>query len=99
MSFQPLGRFLSKTVQYLPAKDQLVTARVIYIAGEIMGKLWPTEQASYVRVVSFNGGKLIFETSVGAAAQTLKMQLMSIQNAINRELGGKIVQSIEVRNV
>lgn len=98
MAFQPLGGFLSKTVQHMPAKEQLVTARVIYMAGEIMGKLWPSEQSSYVRVASFHAGKLIFETSVGAAAQALKMQAMNIQNAINRELGGKVVQAIEVRN-
>ena len=99
MSFQSLGGFLPRTVQHLPSKDQLVSARVIYIAGDILGKLWPTEQAAYVRVASYTNGKLIFETTIGAAAQALKMQSMNIQNAINRELGGKVVQSIDVRLV
>lgn len=99
MAFQPLGGFLAKTVQHMPAKEQLVTARVMYMAGEIMGKLWPSEQASYVKVASFHAGRLVFETSVGAAAQSLKMQAMNIQNAINRELGSMVVRGIDVRNV
>lgn len=79
------------------AKEQLVSARVMYLAGDILNKIWPPEQASYVRVASYRGGVLIFEGTMGAAVQALKGQAMNIQNAINRELGGRVVHTVEVR--
>ena len=99
MGFQTLGNALHQSLAHQRPEltGQLLTARVIYLAGRMLENLWPQEQAAYVRVASFNQGKLVFEATMGAAVQAVKMQHIAIQNAINRELGQKIVQSIEVR--
>ncbi len=99
MGFHSLGGLMPKSLQHMnaAAKGQLVSARVMYLAGDILGKIWPPEQASYVRVASFLNGKLCFEATMGVAVQALKAQAMSIQNAINREIGSKVVQVVEVR--
>lgn len=96
MPFDSMGSALSQFSRALP-QGQLQTARVLYIAQEILKNLWSAEQAAYVQVASFSAGKLIFTASVGAAAQAVKLQASAIQNAINNKMGAKIVQVIEVR--
>lgn len=96
MAFNTMGNALSQFSRTMP-EGQLLTARVFYIAQEIIKNLWSAEQAAYVRVDSFSGGKLIFMASVGAAAQAVKLQANAIQNAINHKMGAKIVLTIEVR--
>lgn len=99
MGFQTIGTALHQSLAHRRPEltGQLLTARVVYLAGRMIENLWPQEQAAYVRVVSFHEGKLVFEATIGAAVQALKMQHVAVQNAINRELGQKIVQTIEVR--
>lgn len=99
MAFDSMrGAFAAQGYQSPELKGQLLTARVFYIAQEIIKNLWSAEQAAYVRVQSFSGGRLVFLASVGAAAQAVKLQASAIQNAINHKMGAKIVQAVEVRH-
>lgn len=96
-SFDTMRGAFAQFNQAPELKSQLLTARVFYIAQEIIKNLWSAEQAAYVRVQSFSGGKLVFLASVGAAAQAVRLQASAIQNAINHTMGAKVVHAIEVR--
>lgn len=98
MGFQSIGGLLPKAIESSSAhREQFLVARVVHLAGEAVQRLWPDERASYVKVASFARGELIFDTSSGAAAQQLRLQAMWLQNALNHELGAKVIVKITVR--
>ncbi len=97
MPFESLGRILPHHTDRSAMREQLLTARVIHEAGEMLARLWPDERAAFVRVQQFAHGELLFAATQGAAAQELRAIAMRLQNAINRELGGMIVKKVTVR--
>lgn len=97
MALQPIRFVMPQHVDRAPIREQFVAARVVHLAGEMVRRLWPDERAEAIRVESFVQGKLTFIAKTGAAAQELKFQALSLQNAINRELQGKTVQEVVVR--
>lgn len=98
MGFQSFGSLAPRTsFDRAGIREQMLAARVVDLAGNMVERLWPDARASYIRVVLFAQGELVLEASNGAAAQALSAHAMPLQNAINHELHDRTVKKITVR--
>ena len=96
MSFEPFRHILSRAISKQQVSPALQIARVFDVARTVLIKLWGDEQAAYVTPVSFHEGALKFQTTSAAAKQQLTMDMVRLQNEINRVIGQKVIQRITI---
>jgi hypothetical protein len=94
MSFEPMKRILSRAVQRAGLETQVSAARIVSEAEEALIRLWGTERASYVSVVSAREGVLKVRVLSPAAAQTLKKDEVAWMNEVNRAMGERRIHRI-----
>ena len=95
-SFQPIRTILPQAIQQAGIGRQVTAARVVQEAQEAIHRLWGEERARYITIVSFKEGMIKISATAPAAAQEIKSVVVQLQNEINRALGSKIVQQIQV---
>ena len=96
MPFEPIRKVLPQAIRSAGIHRQVTAARVIEEAQGALRRLWGEERAEYAKSVSFKEGLLKIEAMAPVASQELKLTSVRIQNEINRALGSKIVQQIQV---
>ncbi len=96
MAFQPIRRILPGAVQKAGISRQVESRRVLEITKECLIRVWGEEKASMVETVSFAEGELRLLSRVPAAIQELRMWDVRLRNEINRQLGGKIVNTLRI---
>jgi hypothetical protein len=94
MSFTPIKRILSKSIQQAKIEPQVSAARVVDEAQASLVKMWGPGRAMHVRVISFKDGTLKVAVTSPAAAHTLRIDEIAWQNAINRAFGKKEIKKI-----
>jgi len=97
-SFEPLSRILPKAINRAGISKQVTAARVVEKAAHVLRALWGEEKAAHVEMVSFKDGVLKLKTHSGPASQELKLWELRLVNQMNRELGSRVVQKLEVRS-
>lgn len=98
MPFEPIKRILSQSVQTSPIAPQLQIARVFDAWQCVLQKMWSAEQARLVSPMSFHEGVLKLMTASPAAKQQLSVETMKLQNAVNRQLGERLIRRIVVQS-
>jgi len=96
MSFQSIGKILPQAIQQAGIGRQVTAARVVQEAQEAIRRLWGEERANYINIVSFKDGMIKIVATAPAAAQEIKSAAVQLQNEVNRALGSKIIQQIQV---
>ncbi|MDO8618255.1 MAG: DciA family protein [Candidatus Uhrbacteria bacterium] len=95
-SFEPIRKILPQAIQQAGIARQVTAARVIQETQEALRRLWGEEKAKYIQTVSFKDGVIKVKALAPAAAQEIKNATVPLQNEVNRALGSKIVQQIQV---
>lgn len=98
MSFEPIRRIVAKSLSDPRRTRDLQIARVFETARVVLLRLWGEERAAYVTPLSFREGVLKLETTSPSAKQQLALDLPRLKNEMNRQLGGQIVKTIQVRS-
>ncbi|MEO5927291.1 MAG: DciA family protein [Patescibacteria group bacterium] len=98
MGFEPMKRLLPSVVQSHGILKQVESRQVVELAGSVLRKLWGDDRSQGVTVVSFNEGTLKLQSVSAPALQHLKLEETKILNAINRELGSRVVLRLDSRS-
>lgn len=98
MPFEPVSRILPKAIQKAGISRQVTAARVLEEWATVLKQLWGEEKAAHIEGVSLANGTLKLRSRSGVAAQELKIWEARLVNQLNRELGSRIVEKLDVRN-
>ena len=96
MSFEPIKRILTRSVQSAPMSKELQIARVFEAWQTVLSHLWGEEKAAYIVPVSFKEGVLKVSSTSPAAKQQLNVEMVRLKNEVNRYLSERVVMSIAV---
>lgn len=96
MSFEPISRYLPRAIQNAGIVKQVTAAQVLEKTKKLIERLWGGEKSGYTQVISFSDGTLKIQAKAPAAAQELKLWQTRLINDLNRELGSKMVRSLQV---
>jgi hypothetical protein len=97
MGFESIKRLLPSAVQSHGILKQVESRQVVERAGIVIKALWGEERARGVLVVSFREGTLKLESTSAPALQHLKLEETKILNALNRDLGSRVILRLEAR--
>lgn len=98
MGFESIKRLLPSTVQSHGILKQVESRQVVERAGTVLLALWGEDRAKGVTVVSFKDGTLKLQSTSAPALQHLKLEETKILNALNRDLGSRVVLKLEARS-
>ena len=96
MSFEPIKRILSRSIQSAPMSKELQIARVFEAWQVVLGHLWGEDKSKYVAPVSFKEGVLKVSSTSPAAKQQLNVEMPRLKNEVNRYLSERAVVEIVV---
>ena len=97
MPWQSLKGLLSKSIKKAGLDAQITGQLVIDKANKILLARWGDKKMSFVEFISFKEGRLKVEISSPVAMQTLSAERTVFINALNHELGKKVVIEIVMR--
>ena len=96
MSFEPIKRILTRSIQSAPISKELQIARVFDAWSLVLRQLWGEEKAAYIVPVSFKEGVLKVSSTSPAAKQQLNVEMVRLKNEVNRYLSEKVVVEVVV---
>lgn len=97
MAWQSLKHIMSKSLKKAGISEQVTAQRVLDTAAKLLAQRWGDETAELVSFRSFSNGVLYATSSSAAAIQTIKLEKIDFMNALNYELGGRVVFRITVQ--
>lgn len=97
MGFEPLKRLLPSVVRSHGIAKQVEARQVLERSLIVLRALWGEERAKGITAISFKEGALKFESVSAPALQQLRVDQTKILNALNRDLGSKVVLKIDAR--
>ncbi|MFA5935370.1 MAG: DciA family protein [Patescibacteria group bacterium] len=97
MAFEPMKRLLPTVMRTHGIAKQVESRQVVDRSLVVLRALWGEDRAKGVTAVSFKDGSLKLESVSAPALQQLKLDQTKILNALNRDLGSKVVVKIDAR--
>jgi len=97
MPWQSLKSLLNKSLQNAGIEEQITAQRVLDTADKLLKQRWGDEMGAMIRFSSFTAGNLNAVSTSPAGAQTLKMERIDFMNAINYQLGKRVVYKIQIK--
>jgi len=97
MSFTSLGALLPQAMRQAGVGTSVTAAKVVDVAGEAAARLFPPEQLRFIHPVSFVGGALRVSITSPSAGHAIRLRGVKWIEEINRTVGTKKVQRIDVK--
>lgn len=97
MSFTSLGALLPQAIRQAGVGTSVTAAKVVDVAGEAAARVFPPEQLAFIHPVSFVNGALRVAITSPAAAHAIRLRGVKWIAEIDRLVGMKKVQRIDVK--
>ncbi len=97
MAWKSLKSLLNKSLQTAGIEEQITAQRVLDTAEKLLKQRWGDDMGSFISFRSFAGGNLNAVSTSPAGMQTLKAERIDFMNAINYQLGKRVVYKIIIR--
>lgn len=96
MAFDSIKRIMPKAIEAMHITPQMEAVRILQLFGPVLASFWDETRAAYLEPVSFSHGALRLRVKSGVAKQEFKLIEVEVQNALNRQLGGKYIKTFEL---
>ncbi|MDF1496945.1 MAG: DciA family protein [Patescibacteria group bacterium] len=97
MAWKSLKSLLNKSLQTAGIEEQINAQRVLDTADKLLKQRWGEEMGGMMIFKSFASGTLQAVSTSPGAMQTLKAERIDFMNAINYQLGKRVVYKINIR--
>jgi Dna[CI] antecedent, DciA len=97
MAWQSLKSLMNKSLDKAGINEQVTAQRVLDTATKLLVQRWGDDMAAMISFKSFNSGNLQVNSTSSAAMQTLKVERIDFMNALNYQLGKRVVYKINVK--
>jgi len=97
MSWQSLKSLMNKSLEKAGINEQVTAQRILDSAAKLLKQRWGDDMAETISFTSFSRGNLHAVSNSSGALQNFKLERIDFMNALNYQMGKRVVFRIEIK--